>query len=540
MSDIKTWTKGDIVSELVIKGSSIKLLGRVPSPAKSDVHKTVYVDLLPLPDQLISSSIMRIYFDICGSNELAGAFAVFIINEAGGIDKKVQINVDTTNTRIVFDLVVPISSGRLKMGFYQDRTQAVSFEVKNIGLICNSGIYKLTNAAWRQLSSRIERQWKQSGRKCILKTTCGDFYAKMPTGWKLSDIPQESLQVAEHFLLSPIEANLFNVDPYEVLAEHPNSSEVFNRQIGDRDLLAFSVGTDSTAACLLLPDETIRFFCKRDYNSYKKSTGHVVALQDFTPLQRALDQTVSVVVPNNFELIGIAYGYNHGYRHNFGYVAIGVLLGKLLNARSVSFGSVMEQVFMGSGNNYLDVGLLKSSRANQMKKMLAIVGLDLCLPTSACSEVVTNHIVRNSHLKDYAVSCPKADEMGNSCGVCFKCFRKLRLDGIVVPEPSESVKYVLSKYPLKSATSVMFAVKKSGYRSEITDRYLHINLDFLERYHGYAINTFVPEYLRSHIENKLAEYGVLPMTQDDEIKLRNIGRHFWPEKFDPKRAGLTV
>jgi hypothetical protein len=200
----------------------------------------------------------------------------------------------------------------------------------------------------------------------------------------------------------------------------------------------------------------------------------------------------------------------------------------------------MEQVFMGSGNNYLDVARIPTSRTNMMKRVLSLVGIDICFPTGGASEVVTNKVARASPLGKYVVSCPSADASGKPCGVCFKCFRKLRLEGVYSHQPSEAVSKIFSKHPLKSATSLMYAIQKSGYRHPDTDKFLNVDLDFLGRYHGYAIETLVPAYLRDHIRQQFSRYGVQPMSVDDESKLRSIGKVFWPEKFNAIRAGLPL
>ena len=66
------------------------------------------------------------------------------------------------------------------------------------------------------------------------------------------------------------------------------------------------------------------------------------------------------------------------------------------------------------------------------------------------------------------------------------------------------------------------------------------DLSFLERYHDNAIKHFVPRQLQKHVRARLAQYGIQPMSYDDEQKLRRVAETFWPEKFDPVRAGLKT
>ena len=49
----------------------------------------------------------------------------------------------------------------------------------------------------------------------------------------------------------------------------------------------------------------------------------------------------------------------------------------------------------------------------------------------------------------------------------------------------------------------------------------------------------LPEHLAVHVRLARA-LGVEPMTEDDGFRLRTIGKVFWPEQFDWRRAGLTA
>jgi hypothetical protein len=247
-----------------------------------------------------------------------------------------------------------------------------------------------------------------------------------------------------------------------------------------------------------------------------------------------------IVIPNTFEQIQLAAGGRHGFAHNFGYAALGLLLADHADAGALAFGSVMEQVFLRSGHLFADVVALERSTFNALRRLVNSAGLFLALPTAGCSEVLTTRIADTGRYAGLAISCPSAAPDGTACGTCFKCFRKLRLEGRAdAPDPDSSVVHALEKYPLKSATSVMYAVQRSGYRHPVLDEYRDVELDFLERYFDYAIEHMLPEHLQDHVRGQLAQLGVPPMTEDDELRLRLIGQTFWPESFSWTRAGIA-
>jgi hypothetical protein len=544
--------RGDISAGLTLSAGMVKLTV-LDSPGKSAqiVNKTVELILpkIPVFAATTDTDSLKIFFDISktsapseGAQMRVLLDVIHSVEPSSNETQSDPIFIDNVRTRIVLPVEAAGSGCGLKLTFYAHRNSSISYVVDDIGIICPAGIFRWDGDGWILRSARIERQWSQERNTCTLSTTLGKFTARMPENWRLSALSMKHLQVAEHFLLSPLEQQLFGIKPYADFPEVAGKNhEAGAMSSGTVDLLAFSAGEDSTAAVALLPESTVKYFCKRAYASYRIASGHHIELQDFSSLEAAISRTVNaVIIENDFEKIALSYGFRHGYRHNFGYAAIGVLLSQHFAARSISFGSVMEQVFMGSGNNYLDVARIPTSRTNMMKRVLSLVGIDICFPTGGASEVVTNKVARASPLGKYVVSCPSADASGKPCGVCFKCFRKLRLEGVYSHQPSEAVSKIFSKHPLKSATSLMYAIQKSGYRHPDTDKFLNVDLDFLGRYHEYAIETLVPAYLRDHIRQQFSRYGVQPMSVDDESKLRSIGKVFWPEKFNAIRAGLPL
>ena len=364
----------------------------------------------------------------------------------------------------------------------------------------------------------------------------GEHWAEMPSGWRLDEVHPAALAAADWILFSRADRLAYGVD---VKAPDPDDAE--RRYIGSSTLLSFSLGTDSTAAMTLLPEDTLRYYCRRPYTSYLTKVGAAVPLPDPAPWELRLERLDNlIVVPNTFETIGIAAGARHGYGHNFGYAAIGMLLADHVDAGALAFGSVLEQVFLRSGHLFADVVALPSSAFNSLRKLINSAGVFLALPTASCSEVLTTRISESGQFAGMAISCPRAGADGTPCGTCFKCFRKLRLDGRTdAPDPDDGVVHLLEKYPLKSATSVMYAAQRTNYRHPALDPYRDVDLEFLERYFDYAIEHMIPEHLQDPVRGQFASLGIEPMTDDDELRLRTIGQVFWPESFSWSRAGIA-
>jgi len=390
--------------------------------------------------------------------------------------------------------------------------------------------------------------WSQRGRRLNLECAVGEFWAEMPEGWRLDDCHPAALSVAEFLLFHNVDAAMAKGDCLAIdrIWRLDRMWEIEPRPAGRsrRTLLCYSGGADSTAALALLPPETVPIHCRRPYDSYPLR-GRRIRLAPFGPIGRCLDRVGGVVqVPNTFERIGLAAGLPHGFRDGYGYAVPACLLADHFDAAAVAFGSVMEQVFLGSGNNYIDIVRQPSARWHFYRALFRLAGLEFSLPTGGCSEVLTERIVRSGPLAEDAVSCPLADAEGRPCGTCFKCFRKLRLTpcGKPAPEPTPGVLKTLAKRPLKSASSVVYACQRSGWWGEglKLEEYRDVELGFLDRYHGYAVDNLLPTHLAEHVRGRFAALGVQPMDPEDERLLRQLGKTFWPAAFSHTRAGLPV
>jgi hypothetical protein len=437
---------------------------------------------------------------------------------------------------LVLDLSVDPAAEHAQLMVYADRTYRGVLELTGIRLA--AGLVERGIGQGEDLRRHItlDRRWRQEGERVICASPFGEHWADMPPGWRLDDVHPAALRAADWLIFSGATRVAFGVK------ERPPAPEAdARRSPGTSTLLSYSLGTDSTAAMTLLPDDTIRYDCRRPYGHYFTRQGSPVPLPDPAPWHRRLERVANLIsIPNTFELVQIAAGGRHGFAHGFGYGAFGMLLADHTNAGTLAFGSVMEQIHLRSGNLFADVVALPSSLYNGLRRLCEGAGLRLALPTAGTSEVLTARIADTGRFGGLAISCPSASADGEPCGTCFKCFRKLRLTGGLsaadAPDPAPSVLRLLEKYPLKSATSVVYAAQRSGFRHPGVDRYRDVDLGLLERYFGYALEHMLPPHLRDHAAARLHELGIQPMSDDDEYRLRTLGRVFWPEEFSVERS----
>jgi hypothetical protein len=382
----------------------------------------------------------------------------------------------------------------------------------------------------------LTKAWRQEGTRVICSSFFGEHYAEMPEDWSLSDVHPAALRAAEWFLYDKLESVFVGRPQTRLTAD-----EASRRKPGEALLLSFSLGVDSCAAATLLSAaEPLHLYCRRDFDTYLTSAGARISMASVDAVDRGMELTPRLtVVPNTFELARVAAGGAIGFSHGYGYAAISLLLADHLEAGALALGSVMEQVFLRSGNRYADIVSNTSSLVSGVKAALSSGGLDLTLPVAGCSEVATSRISRRGPFGGVAIWCPRADSDGRPCGVCFKCFRKLRFDrdGEGAPHPEQAVLDLLVKRPLKSATSVVYACQRGGFSAPGVNEYLGLDLTFLERYYDYAVEHLVPERYHATVRSALAAAGVEPMGPDDEGRLVAVGDVFDPPLQRRRRWG---
>ena len=131
-----------------------------------------------------------------------------------------------------------------------------------------------------------------------------------------------------------------------------------------------------------------------------------------------------------------------------------------------------------------------------------------------CSEIINQRIVEDAGFGDYAQSCLRSNA-GNTCGQCWKCFRKNSLKGRKITI-SKEIDTFLKQEKLKMAASTIFSIQRMQtldntlYR-ELMKNYQNLetlvneDVNFLEHYYTPALS-LIPEQYRNYVEARLKHY----------------------------------
>ena len=145
-------------------------------------------------------------------------------------------------------------------------------------------------------------------------------------------------------------------------------------------------------------------------------------------------------------------------------------------------------------------------------------GLDLLLPAIGLSEVDTYKIVEDAGWLNLAQSCLRSEIVGDSCGICWKCFRKNSMKGEAIKISGE-IESFLGKEPLKQMVSTLYSLQRlpKSQIDEITKkfphilRYIDLPLELLNRYIPDSFE-MCPKQYRDGIIQKLNDISE-PMTE---------------------------
>ena len=373
--------------------------------------------------------------------------------------------------------------------------------------------------------------WELDGDTLWVTSYLGAHYIKFGEGISARGftLNRHLIELAEYMLFSKIDQFYLGDDSRERHHRENIESEECFREMGSKIILFFSGGEDSTAALELLPKETIPVTIIRPYESYRLSNGSVVKLPPTEPIERIVEASGSVPITTNIETLGLSAGMRHGFLDSAGYLSLAAMFCESTNVGCVGLGSVMEQMYLGSGHRFVDVTdpNRKTLSALQYRlKLFRKIGIDVTYPTGGCSEVVTHEICKRSKYADIVIPCPSVDSTGAPCKTCFKCFRKFGMEGELITELDNSAQMAITGFPIKSATSTVYSCFKSGYRNEFIDKYNSVNLSWLERYFSDGYEYLVPNSLLPYVISRFEQIGINPMMPSDIKSLKSVGDIF--------------
>ena len=343
--------------------------------------------------------------------------------------------------------------------------------------------------------------WKQEGNKLILNTMKGETHWIMPDDWKLEWTNEDLLRLVEALLYNNWE-EMFTIK--KSINEYKGTRK-FGKNIG----LSFSGGVDSTAAMLVLPEDTKLVYHERDENLGG-------TLKQDNPLHMIKEMKKNgkevIIVKSNHEKVRMYHGHLRGFSSDWA-PAIGlILLADYLDLGYIAYGTTLGESFLDKGYYYRDF----YNHPSQVlwRKAFNNAGLHLILPVGGISEVAINKIVQQSVYKNLAHSCLRAP-IGEDCRLCSKCFRKSLLNGWHMKEGYLETQEMKNKLnPLYQAHTVIFGCQKRGLHLKEIEPYINMNVDWVRRYYPYGLQ-LVPKELRQGLIKNYSKYGIESMSGND-------------------------
>ena len=408
---------------------------------------------------------------------------------------------------------------------------------------------------------KLQIKWSQEGNIVYLHIKEEKFYFEAPNGYNIYEVDESTKELALFHLL-------WYMGFFEKQGSYEQPSHIhknITRTISGKNIgLSYSNGCDSAATLLCLPPEkTIPIYCCGDFSKKSslniiKKTKRLCNFPDFINqkyydynynalkfMQQAKIKNLQII-RNDFELIR-PYIMNDGttkigFGPGIGYGAILILLSKFFDIGYITFGAISESVFLGTGHRFIDI--IDKHRPGESliirwKRIYKAYGFELFYALGGCSEIITSNIIKNSIFKNTACSCnTRILSDKNYCGDCMKCFRNFGMNGQMIPY-NKKWGWWLYKFPLKMATSTLYACQKINYTNEFIEQYMHLDMSYLERYYRPYLEkeddnqiALVPDAFRDYIQNKLKDYGIEPMNENDIKNFKNCGDYFNNDKYN--------
>lgn len=281
--------------------------------------------------------------------------------------------------------------------------------------------------------------WYQEVNRLWLRYPNGWVYWDMPEEFELSKTHDSILQLAMNILLQP-------------LGIRYSLEETCTRSQGTYVGLAYSGGIDSTAAALLLPENTILSYHQRSFPSV---LDHGLPERLFEVLEHDFDRQI-LRVPSNHELIRASVGKSIGFSTDFAAGVHLILLSDTLNLGTIAFGTPLDNTWLVKGAKYRDFP--NSKYWIRWKKYFAHAGLDLEFPINHISEAGALRICQQSGFIDFINSCLRGSD-GTGCGICWKCFNKNGPLGREIQFESKEIQEFLHRVPLKTGQHALWSLQ---------------------------------------------------------------------------------
>ena len=281
--------------------------------------------------------------------------------------------------------------------------------------------------------------WFQEGVTVWLRHPWGWSHWVMPKGYVLSNTHPSLLALAMDVLLKP-----WLPEIGEIVTE--------KRNFGEELALSYSGGTDSAAAGILLPDDTILSYHERNFPSM---LSHELPRRLFERLRKKNGREV-LCIPSNHERIRTFHGKPNGFSTDYAAGVHLILLADHLNLKGIAFGTPIDNTWLEKGRRFRDFS--ESWHWKHWREKFAHTGLHLELPINHISEAGALRICQQSNLANDINSCLRSID-GRGCQKCWKCFHKNGPLGRPMNPESVEIQKFLKTRPLRTAQHALWAIQ---------------------------------------------------------------------------------
>lgn len=420
------------------------------------------------------------------SNPTNREFAIDIVLRSNYNQRKWQDLVDFADSYSVSPSHKLVEKARGKM-------YAISNSSIDLPIACKHEPWKPENplANWYQETSRL--------------------WFRYPAGWVFWDMPIDFDLDKTHPSLLLLAMNIL-LKPYEI--QYP-MDQCSKRFVGTHIGLSYSGGIDSTAAAILLPNNTILAYHER---SFPSSLNHGLAKRAFEKFERDLDKEI-LCISSNHEIIRSSVDLPVGFSSDFAAGVHLVLLSDYLDLNTIAFGTPIDNTWLKKGATFRDFSC--SPYWLRWKKSFNHAGLNLEFPINHISEAGAMKICSKAGFIDHINSCLRGDGV-SGCEKCWKCFNKNGPLGRKIQFDSDEIQTFLHRTPMPTAMHALWSLQVQRLENKAPQWHHQLTkpLDWWEMYYPPGLS-LITHPLRIHIEEKTREF-LMPMEKPYPIEQVNI------------------
>ena len=343
----------------------------------------------------------------------------------------------------------------------------------------------------------IERQWNNEN---IIENFFQEdhrIWFRFPQNYCFWDMPENFNLGQVHPSLLGLVAELL-LSPWHKDAKHQIQSP---RKKGLNPSLSFSAGTDSTAAYLVLPDDTILGYHERSFESQLK---HDNAKKLINHLINAHDRKV-LSIPSNHEIIRTYHDKSIGFSTDLACASHLILLADHFDIGGIAFGMPIDNSWLWKGRVFRNFE--NTPYFQYWRERFSHAGLDLILPIAGISEAGAMKICQQSELLPYLNSCMRGNANGG-CGECWKCFHKNGPLGRPFNFNAREIQVFLNRKTIPTAMHALWAIDTMGLKNQAPSsiqELLENDFSWWDKVYPPS-KEIIPSQWRDHVWDRICTY----------------------------------